>query len=70
MGRSGFLLQEVALYSEPSSSAPVMYKSTGQVAISKRANNMAYCALPGGADGWVEETDISYTFPADYNMGY
>lgn len=66
----GFLLQEVALYAEPSSSAPVLQKSSGQVAISKRANDMAYCTLPGGVDGWVKETDISYTFPANYDMGY
>ncbi len=66
----GFLSQEVDLFSEPSSNAPVLQKHSGQLAINERDNGWAYCAFPGGVDGWVRETDISYTFPADYYMGY
>jgi hypothetical protein len=66
----GFLSQEVNLYSEPSSNAAVLQKHSGQLNINKRANGWAYCAFPGGVDGWVRETDISYTFPADYDIDY
>lgn len=67
----GFLNHEVDVYSEPSNNAPVLEKRSGQLYVNKRINGWADCGFPGGAEGgWVRESDISYTFPADYNMGY
>ena len=66
----GFLNHEVDLFSESTSNAPVLEKHSGQLMILRRLNGWANCAFPGALNGWVRETDISYTFPADYNMGY
>lgn len=70
MPNEGFLNQEVSLFPEPSINSPVLQEISGALSINKRANGWAYCAFPGGLDGWVRETDISYAFPANYDMGY
>jgi hypothetical protein len=67
----GFLNQEVDICTEPSTKSSVLEKRSGQLYVNKRINGWAECGFPGGAEGgWVRESDITYIFPADYNMGY
>jgi len=66
----GFI-QEVNLYAEPSLDSLVLQKNlSGAVKINGRVGYWTHCSFAGGLDGWIEENNISYTFPAEYDMGY
>lgn len=66
----GFV-KDVNIFAEPSFDSMVLQENyTAPAQIMKRVGNWTNCSFAGGLDGWVEESDILYSFPAEYDMGY